>query len=100
MWLGISPPLLAPLRQTPLTSAAASAIDWLAFSGCWLQGGQAKGGQWGREGVHSSHSPQPQWGRGGWCKYCKSKLDWCDQRGVRLREGAAGGGGGGGRRGG
>lgn len=35
--------------------------------------------------------PVATMGTGGWCKYCKSKLDWCDQRGVssrmRLEEG-------------
>lgn len=35
--------------------------------------------------------PVATMGTGGCCKYCKSKLDWCDQRGVsshmRLKEG-------------
>ena len=43
--------------------------------------------------------PVATMGTGGWCKCCKSKLDWCDQRGVsslmRLKERGGGGGGGG-----
>lgn len=39
--------------------------------------------------------PVATMGTGGWCKYCKSKLDWCDQHGVssrmRLEEGGGGG---------
>lgn len=29
--------------------------------------------------------PVATMGAGGRCKYCKSKLDWCDQRGVSSR---------------
>lgn len=87
-----SSPFGPPCAKPPLPLPPPLPLIGSHLAGCWLQGGQAKeggraaGAGGGREGVHSSHSPQPQWGRGGWCKYCKSKLDWCDQRGVRLRE--------------